>query len=186
MTPFARLALPLFALAALGAGCAGYRLGSPVPEELRAIHVPAFENNTEYPMVGAVAAQQFLDALIEEGIFEPTDFEHARLRTQVIVTGIAADAVSYDRNNAILPDEYRVTLRARLYAYDARTGETLINGKPVSATDSALTRNDFQTGVMDAIPRLSRKLAQNLLVELHGIAPTAALAPAEPPPPQGE
>ena len=37
MTPFARLALPLFALAALGAGCAGYRLGSPVPEELRAI-----------------------------------------------------------------------------------------------------------------------------------------------------
>lgn len=173
MTPLARLALTLLALATLGAGCAGYHLGTPVPKGLRTVHVPAFENSTEYPMVGAMAAQQFIDALIEEGTFEPADFEHARLRVQVVISGVGADAISYDRNNTILPDEYRLTLRARLYAYDALTGETLINGKPVSASDTALTRNDFQTGVMDTLPRLSRKLAQNLLLELHSITPAS-------------
>lgn len=171
MMRFARLVtLAALALAAtLAAGCAGYRRGSAVPQELRAVHVPAFENRTVYPMAGAIAAQQLLDALIEDGTFTPTDFNSATLRTQVVLSGLAADAIRYDRNNAIIPDEYRATLRAQLYAFDARTGETLINGKTVSATETALTRNDFQTGMADALPRLARKLAQNLLIELHGI-----------------
>ena len=166
----ALLALPLLALLT---GCAGYRLGSPVPEACRPIHVAAFENETDYPMVGTLASQQLLDALIEDGTFTPTAYDNARLRVQVVISGVGADAISYDRNNTILPDEYRLTLRARLYAYDALTGETLINGKPVSASDTALTRNDFQTGVMDTLPRLSRKLAQNLLLELHSITPAS-------------
>lgn len=151
------------------AGCAAYHRGSPVPRTLRAIHVPAFENQTLYPMAGAVAAQQLLDAIIEDGTFTPTAYEDARLRTQIVLSGLDADPVRYDRNHAILPDEYRLTLTATLYAFDAETGETLINGKRVSASETALTRGDFQTGVLDALPRLARRLAQNLLATLQTV-----------------
>lgn len=168
MTRAALFALPLLALLA---GCAGYRLGSPVPEALRSVHVAAFENRTAYPMAGAIAAQQLLDALIEDGTFAPTGYDEARLRVQATITGVGTQAVSYSRNNNIEPDEYHVVLSAQLYAFDAQTGETYINGKTVRAIDSALTRNDYQTAVADTLPRVSRKLAQAILTELHGIAP---------------
>ena len=149
------------------AGCTGYRLGSPVPQELRTVHVPAFENRTSYPMVGAVAAQQFMDAIIEDGTFTLTDYNHARLRVQAIATGISSSSVRYGRDTTMLPDEYVITLRVQLYVFDRVTGETYINGKTFFASDTVLTRNEFQTGVMDALPRISRKLAQQMLTALH-------------------
>lgn len=153
--------------AAFLAGCAGYQRGSTVPEAMRTIHIPAFENNTVYPMVGAVAAQQLLDALIEDGTFRPTTYEEARLHTQLVLDGVNTDAVRYDRNHAILPEEFLVTLAVQLFVFDSVTGETLINGKRISAMESVLTRGDFQTGMMDSFPRISRRLAQNILEELQ-------------------
>ena len=148
-------------------GCAGYQRGSAVPTEFRTIHVPAFENQTRYPMVGAVATQQFIDALIEDGTFAPEELDTARLRLQVVITGCQSDSVRYDRNNVIVPTEYYLTLRAKIYLSDAQTGETYIDGKAIHATDVMLTRNQFQTAVTDVMPRLSRKLAKNLLDELQ-------------------
>lgn len=151
------------------AGCAGYQRGSSVPQAMRTIHIPAVENETVYPMAGSVAAQQILDVLIEDGTFQPTTYEKARLHTQMVLTMSGADAVRYDQNHAILPEEYLVTLSVQLYVFDAVTGETLINGKMISGMESVLTRGDFQTGILDSLPRISRRLAQNLLNELQTI-----------------
>lgn len=162
----ALLALPLLALLT---GCAGYRLGSPVPEACRPIHVAAFENQTDYPMVGTLASQQLLDALIEDGTFAPTAYDNARLRVQAVIQPLDTDAVRYSRNDNLVPDEYHVALTARLYVFDAKTGKTYVNGKPITAVDSALTREDYQTGIQDALPRVARRLAQSILTELHSL-----------------
>ena len=162
----ALFALPLLALLA---GCAGYRLGSPVPEACRPIHVAAFENETDFPMVGAIASQQLLDALIEDGTFAPTTYDNARLRVQAVIQPLDTDAVRYSRNNNLIPDEYHVALKARLYVFDAKTGQTYVNGKPITAVDSALTREDYQTGIQDALPRVARRLAQSILTELQSL-----------------
>ncbi len=161
-------ALVLGSIAAM-TGCAGYHRGSAVPQELRVVHVPAFTNQTAFPMVGAQAAQQFLDLMIEDGTFSPSDFDTAPLRVQVDIVGMTTDAVRYDRNYAIVPDEYHLRITAKLFVYKAATGEALIDGKLISATDSMLTRGDYQTGLMDALPRLCRQLGQNLLDELQTI-----------------
>lgn len=162
----ALLALPLLALLT---GCAGYRLGSSVPEACRPIHVAAFENQTDYPMVGTLASQQLLDALIEDGTFTPTAYDNARLRVQAVIQPLDTDAVRYSRNDNLVPDEYHVALTARLYVFDAKTGKTYVNGKPITAVDSALTREDYQTGIQDALPRVARRLAQSILTELHSL-----------------
>ena len=162
----ALLALPLLALLT---GCAGYRFGSPVPEACRSIHVAAFENETDYPMVGTLASQQLLDALIEDGTFTPTAYDNARLRVQAVIQPLDTDAVRYSRNDNLVPDEYHVALTARLYVFDAKTGKTYVNGKPITAVDSALTREDYQTGIQDALPRVARRLAQSILTELHSL-----------------
>ncbi len=181
MKPFPAVAAlsAALALGALCAGCQGYTRGSSVPEALRTVHVAAFENRTQYPKVGAIATQQLLDALIEDGTFRPVDYASARLRVQGVMAAPRTDAVSYDRNNIIVPDEYRLTLRASLYVHDALTGETLINGKTFSATETMMTRGDYQTGVTDALPRVSRKLAQTLLAALQSLEAELPDPPAE-------
>ena len=173
MRYFGWMASACAAVAMVCTGCTGYRLGSPVPQELRTLHVPAFENRTEYPMAGAIAAQQLMDAVIEDGTFTLTSFDRARLRVQAIVTGLSSSSVRYDRNSTMIPDEYFVTLKVQLYVFDRVTGETYINGKPFTASESVLTHGEFQTGVTDALPRISRKLAQKLLAALHTLQPTA-------------
>ncbi|MBR6802482.1 MAG: hypothetical protein IKM62_01525 [Kiritimatiellae bacterium] len=150
-------------------GCAGYQRGAAVPEPFRTVHVPAFENRTEYPMVGAIATQQFADALIEDGIFTLEDYDTARLKLQVVIQRCQTNSVRYDRNNVIVPNEYYLTLKATVYIYDAQTGEVYVDGKTLSATETMLTRNQYQTGVQDVLPRVSRKLAKVILDELHAI-----------------
>ena len=120
-------------------------------------------------MVGTVASQQLLDALIEDGTFTPTAYDNARLRVQAVIQPLDTDAVRYSRNDNLVPDEYHVALTARLYVFDAKTGKTYVNGKPITAVDSALTREDYQTGIQDALPRVARRLAQSILTELHSL-----------------
>jgi hypothetical protein len=150
-------------------GCAGYQLGSNVPQELRAIHVPAFENQTSYPMVGAVAAQQFLSTMIEDGTFTPSTLEDARLRLQVIITNCGTQSVRYDRNNVLIPTEYYLTIYAKVYLFDAQTGAVYIDGKTIKATETMLTRDQYQIALTNTLPLVSRKLARNILDELQTI-----------------
>ena len=167
MKRFRPLCLLFAALILLTAGCAGYQRGSTVPEAYRSIHVAAFENQTLFPMAGATATQQLLDALIEDGTFRPDSYDSSRLRVQAIITSLGSNATRYHTNDRVRPEEYRMTLRCTLYVYDAANGQTLIAGKQLTATDGFITNDDYQTGLQKAIPRASRKLAQEILRELQ-------------------
>lgn len=157
------------ALIPLMAGCLGYTRGSTVPRDLRAVHLPAFENASEYPMAGAVVTRQVASALIEDGTFSLTDYDSATLRIQGVVSNPSTTAVTFDRSNRAVPDEYRLKLTVRLYAFDARTGEALIDGKTVSGSTTMLTMDDYQNAVINALPRAAQDLAAHVLEELQSL-----------------
>lgn len=161
-------------------GCAGYTRGSNIPENLRTVHLAEFEDNTIYPMAGAAVTQNLKRVMIEDGTFSFETFEKAPLRVHGKISAVSTRALRYDHNNLILPNEYSVTLTANVYAYDVENGIMLLNGQQVSATDTFLTRNDYSTGIMDAIPSLSAKLAQNILEQLHTLDVSTSI-PAEKP-----
>lgn len=158
-------------------GCAGYTCGSKVPQDLRTVHVAAFENNTIYPMAGALVTQHLMRAMVEDGTFTLDTFESAPLRVHGKVSGLDTRSLRYDRNNRIVPNEYRVELTATIYVYDTRTGEMLLNGQPVTAQGHFLTRNDYTTGMMDVLPSLSAQLSQRILEQLQTLGEGKAPAP---------
>ncbi len=161
-------------------GCAGYQLGSSVPQDLRSIHVSAFENNTVYPMVASTATQHTMTAIVHDGTFSLDDLNKATLRLTGSVDGITTKAISYDQSNAALPDEYLVGIKAKIYLYNTLTGEMLINGKTIKASTYMLTRGEMQTAVVDIIPTLSAKLSENILSQLHTIGEPKITPKAEP------
>lgn len=172
---FSAMTLALSSLFCL-TGCTGYTCGSNVPEPLRTVHVAAFENETLYPMVGAMVTQHLMRVMAEDGTFTLTDLDAAPIRIHGKVSGLNTRSVRYDRNNVILPNEYRVELVATVYVYNMQTGEMLLNGQKVSAMDYFLTRNDYVTGINDALPALSAKLAQNILEQLQTIGEPQTLS----------
>ncbi len=150
-------------------GCAGYTRGTSVPQGLRKISVPAFENHTEFPMVGATVAHQIAVAIIEDGTFQIVPHDEADLQLSGDIRGLSTDALSYDRNNNILPSEYTISLTLSCYAIDALTGERYLDGRKIVGQTTMLTQGDYQTAVMNALPRAAKDLAKNLLIELHTI-----------------
>ncbi len=156
----------LLALACLS-GCAGYQRGATVPNHLRKVHIPAFENMTDYPMAGAMVSQQLADALIEDGTFTLTSYEDADIRLSGVVASPSARAIAYERNYTSTPDEYIVRLQLKLYVVEAESGEFLLNGKIISGRSSMITHGDFQTSLMNALPRVAKNLAKSTVIELH-------------------
>lgn len=167
-------------------GCAGYTRGSNLPAELRTVNVAAFENETLYPMAGAMVTQHLMRAMSEDGTFTFTDLESAPLRIHGKVSGLNTRPVRYDRNNLILPNEYKATLVATIYVYNMQTGEMLLNGQNVSAEEYFFSRNDYSSGIQDALPALSAKLAQNILEHLHTLGERPTLPSTDPAAPATE
>ena len=70
------LALSLSAGLLLTCGCASYKFRSSVPEELRTMAVPVFENASGYPEIDAVVTQYVLREFQREGTFKICPIEN--------------------------------------------------------------------------------------------------------------
>jgi hypothetical protein len=79
-------------------GCASYRFRSPVPEELRTMAVPVFENASGYPEIDAVVTQYVLREFQREGTFKLSPVESASLKLLGKLVKKELHPLSYDRN----------------------------------------------------------------------------------------
>jgi hypothetical protein len=148
---------------ALAAGCATYRFGSSVPEELRTIAVPVFENASGYPEIDAVVTQYVLRELQREGTFKIRHMDDASLKLLGKVEKAELQAISYDRNYSARTSEYRYTLVAEITLVERGTGKLLLNAVPIKASTTFLTHGDMLTGMQDAYPRIAKDLSRGIV-----------------------
>ena len=151
----------LFATALLAAaGCSTYKFGSAVPEELRTIAVPVFENASGYPEIDAVVTQYVLREFQREGTFKISTLDNASLKLLGKLVKTETQSLNYDRNYGSRTSEYRYTLVAEITLVERGTGKLLIDAMPVKANTTFLTHGDMLTGMQDASPRIAKELAR--------------------------
>lgn len=162
-----RLALstPVVALlcAVLLAGCAHYRCGSRVPQELRTIAVPVFENASGFPEIDAIVTQYVLRELQREGTFKIAPLQSASLKLLGKLSSADQESLSYDRNYGSLTSEYRHQLTAKITVVERSSGKLLIDDQSIKANTTFLTHGDMLTGLQDAAPRVARELARAIV-----------------------
>ena len=153
---------PLFLATALlaAAGCSTYKFGSAVPEELRTIAVPVFENASGYPEIDAVVTQYVLREFQREGTFKIRPLDNASLKLLGKLVKTETQSLNYDRNYGSRTSEYRYTLVAEITLVERGTGKLLIDAMPVKANTTFLTHGDMLTGMQDAYPRIAKELAR--------------------------
>lgn len=142
------------------AGCSSYRLNQPVPEELRSIAVPVFENASGFPEIDAAVTQEVLREFQREGTFKLARIEEASLKLLGKLESGKTLPINYDRNFGSRTSEYRFELTARITLVERGSGKLLIDDMPVKANTTFLTRGDMLTGLQDAQPRVAKDLAR--------------------------
>lgn len=148
-------------------GCM-YRFTSSVPENLRTIAVPVFENNSGFPEIDAIATQYTLREIQREGTFQIRSVDSAALKVLGRVLKSDLYPIAYDRNYEGRANEYRYTLTVEVTLVERSTGKVLINAVPISANTTFLARDDMLTGAQDAYYRLSKEVGRSIVDMLLG------------------
>lgn len=157
------LALSLSAGLLLTCGCASYKFRSSVPEELRTMAVPVFENASGYPEIDAVVTQYVLREFQREGTFKICPIENASLKLLGRLTKTELHPLNYDRNYGSRASEYRYAIEAEITLVERGTGKLLIDAMRVKANTTFLTHGDMLTGMQDAYPRIAKELSRSIV-----------------------
>jgi hypothetical protein len=154
--------------AALLSGCAGYKLGAVHQNDCRSVAVPMFRNRTIKPQLEAQVTNAIIKRLQTDGSLAVKSVDDA----DVIVRG---EIIAYDRAtlrgqrlDTTVPSELRLSIQARIEAYDRVTGAIVLPATVLTGSAETFMGADQQTAEQQALPLIADDLARraaSLLVE---------------------
>ena len=162
-TGFALL-LPALALC----GCASYRWTSRVPDEIRTVAVPVFENRTMSAELGPIISQYVLREFQREGTFSIRRTGDAALEVQGSVEKASRTPIDYDRGYGMRAKEYRYEVTVSVALVDKSSGKVLFENRRYSGETTFLTQNDLLTGQRDAAQRVAHDIARQIVDDIVG------------------
>ena len=96
-------------------GCASsYKLGTTLAPELRDVYVPTVLNESSEPGVAQAVDRALRKEILREGTLRIVPESEASTRLDVVVTGYEQKAVSYSQHDTQHPNEYKMTISARV------------------------------------------------------------------------
>src|SRR5665213_98862 len=162
MRPWFLLILTL----ALG-GCAGYKLGptNGMVSGSRSVTIKPFGNLTQEPRLTEYLNISLRKQLQQDGTFRL----ETSGRPDIILSGqverYVRNAISYQTNDVLTPQEYALTIVARVTAVEANTGRTNFN-RLVQGYTYIRLGNDQSSVERQSIPLLTDSLARNAITLL--------------------
>jgi hypothetical protein len=164
MSVVCRLSSVVLSIAVLAlSGCSSYRWTSSVPEELRTVAVPVFENRTSSAELGPIVTRYTLREFQREGTFSIRRSGDSALEVQGSIVKAHRSAAAYDRNYSSRASEYRYIVMADVSLINKDTGKVLMNNRRYVAETTFLTRGDLLTSQRDAASRIAQDFARQIV-----------------------
>lgn len=156
-----RLALTLALLLAAG-GCAGYKLGSTLPADIRTVFIPVFANETDEPLVENEVTREVVARIQRDGALRIAPEAAADAVLKVSLKRFIFTPLAYARDQRERPNEYRMIVTASFVLYRRSTGEVLTEHPAVQGEALVQVVGDLSTSKRFALPDASRDLARDL------------------------
>lgn len=155
----------------LCAGCASsYRLGTTLDPELCAVYVPTVLDESAEPGVARAVDQALRKEILREGTLRIVPESEAATRLDVVVTQYSQEAVSYSRHDTQHPNEYKMTIRARVsFARIPRrqAGEaepvSIWSSPSVAGSENFVGGADSIASKMSCLPDAAQDLAETIV-----------------------
>jgi len=148
-----------------GGGCFGYQLGSSLPRNVRNIHVPIFQNDSDEPLIEADLTREVISAIQRDATFtvmRPTQPADAELK--VTIRGFQLSPVAYKGGRGDhRADTYRLTVTASYTLVHVATGQVLSQHGRVYGQTIVSVAGDMTTSKLAALPAASQELARDIV-----------------------
>ena len=154
----------LIFLAIASGGCAGYKLGptNGFAAGSRTVKFKPFVNLTRDPRVSEYLSTSLRKQLQQDGTFRLETSGSPDILVSGEITKLERNGLSYVEGDVLTPQEYTLTMQARVTAMNVNTGKTYIN-RTVSGTTYIRIANDETSSERQAIPLLTDNLARNAI-----------------------
>lgn len=157
------LLLLLPALLLCGCGV-NYRWTSRVPEEIRTVAVPVFQNRSDAAELGAITTQYTLREFQREGTFSIRRSGDSSIEVQGAIVKAERHPISFQRGYGMRASEYRYYVTAEVTLVDKDNGKVLQTGRKYKAETTFMTQGgDLLTGQRDAAQRIAADLARQIV-----------------------
>lgn len=144
------------------AGCAGYRLGSTLPPDIKTIYVPLFGNKSREPLVENDATRATIAELQKDGTLKVVNGENADVILECTVTAVSLNPLRYNRADVVKPNEYRLTLSASFTLKRVRSQEIICEASVIGESTFAFFGN-LTSAKQSATPRAAEDLAKRIV-----------------------
>ena len=153
------LILPVLAIC----GCANYKWTSDVPDELRTVAVPVFENRTMSAALGPIVSQYVLREFQREGTFSIRRSGDSSIEVQGSIVKAERHPVSFDRAYGSRADEYRYLVTAEVSIINKDAGRVLLSNRVYTGETTFLVQGDLLTSQRNAAQRIAHDLARQIV-----------------------
>lgn len=156
----------LLSLAVALCGCESlpdYRWTSRVPEEIRTVAVPVFQNRSDAAELGSIVAQYTLREFQREGTFKIRRSGDSSIEVQGAIVKAERRPLSFARGYGMRADEYRYYVTAEVSLVDKDRGKVLQENREYVAETTFMVQGDLLTGQRDAAQRIAAELARQIV-----------------------
>ena len=144
-------------------GCAGYRVGPSNGERAgeRSVQVVPFTNQTAEPRLGDNATEALRKEIQRDATFRLASNEPGDIVVSGEVTHFFRSGVSFQANDVIAAQDYRLMMTAHVTARDRATGKILLDKTMIGDT-TVRVGSDLPSAERQARPLMATDLAQQI------------------------
>ena len=155
----------MLGLAAMGlnTGCAGYRLGSMLPDDIKSVYVPTFVNKTSEPQLEVDTTQAMVAELQKDGSLRVVNEDQADSLLKVTLRSYRIEPVSYRSDQRTSAREYRIVLNASILMTRRGTGAVVMEAPSVRGEFVFPVSGDLSSSKRRGLPLAAEDLAHNLV-----------------------
>lgn len=144
-------------------GCAGYRLGSMLPPDIRSVYVPTAVNQTEEPLLELACTDAILERIQTDGSLRIEDQDLADAELTVVLNTFELQAIGFEREDAARTDEYRARVTAAITLTRRATGEVVVHHPTVIGEATFPFTGDLTSAKREIQPQVAEDLARTIV-----------------------
>lgn len=154
------LLVPAFALMLFG--CAGYRVGSALDPAIKTVSLSVV-NKTDEPSIEVAVMKALRAELQMDGRLEVCSAEEADAVLSVTLKNFTLDALSFNRKQGSLAEEYRVIIKAAVVFSNAESGEVILESPGLQGEAEFPYVGDLTSGKRAVMSKAAQDLARKIV-----------------------
>ncbi len=156
----------LFGLATISlllTGCAGYRVGSMLPGDVKTVHVPTFINKTTEPLLELDTTQAVIEEFQRDGSLKVVAESDADAILSVVLTEYRLEPVSFRKDIRTAAQQYRVFIVANMVMRRTSDQSVVVETPRVEGKFVFDVVGDLTSSKLTANPQAARDLGYNMV-----------------------